>query len=190
VFWIIIVLLLFIFQIVTIIFAEYRHPSKTVAWLIILFIFPLVGFVMYYFMAQTYTQKRKSKRKGQLMKEIRYDLQKRSQQLDPDDLPLQGELKHQRLFELLHQLPSSAISKYNTVTVYSETIEMFNALKAANMNARDHIHFQFYTIRDDKIGREFQQLLIRKALEGVSIRILYDGIGSYNLSKAYIKELS
>jgi cardiolipin synthase len=188
--WIIMVLLLFIFQIVTILLAEYRHPYKTVAWLVILFIFPLVGFVMYYFMAQTYTQKRKSKQKGQLMKEIREDLQKRSQQSDVDDLPLQDELKHQRLFGLLHHLPNSAISKYNTVTVYSETFLMFNALKAAIKNARDHIHFQFYTIRDDKIGREFQQLLIRKALEGVSVRILYDGIGSYKLTKAYIKELS
>ncbi|WJH37256.1 phospholipase D-like domain-containing protein [Paenibacillus sp. CC-CFT747] len=51
------------------------------------------------------------------------------------------------------------------------------------------MHFQFYTIRDDEAGRDFQKLLIRKAMEGVRVRVLYDGIGSYKLTKAYLQEL-
>jgi cardiolipin synthase len=189
--WVIIVLLLFIFQIMTILIAEFRYPSKTVAWLVILFIFPLIGFVMYYFMAKTYSQKRKSKRKEQrVMKEIRRDLQKRVQQLDEADLPLHGVRNHQRLFGLLDNLPGCVICRHNTVTTFADTKDMFHALKAAIEAAKDHIHFQFYTIRDDQIGTEFQQLLIRKAHEGVSVRVLFDGIGSYLLSKAYIKELT
>ncbi|QGQ98514.1 cardiolipin synthase [Paenibacillus psychroresistens] len=189
--WVIIVLLLFIFQIMTILVAEFRYPSKTVAWLVILFIFPLIGFVMYYFMAKTYSQKRKSKRKGQrVMKEIRRDLQKIAQRSDEADVPLHGVWKHQRLFGLLHNLPGCVICKHNSVTTFAETKEMFDALKSAIEAAKDHIHFQFYTIRNDLIGTEFQQLLIRKAQEGVKVRVLYDGIGSYSLPKGYVKELT
>lgn len=53
--WLVVALLIYIFQIFTIVLLEYKHPSKAVAWLLILFIFPLIGFVMYYFLAQEYT---------------------------------------------------------------------------------------------------------------------------------------
>jgi cardiolipin synthase len=189
--WIIIILLLFIMQVITILLADFRHPSKTVAWLVILFIFPLIGFVMYYFMAKSYTHRRRSKRKGlRLMKENRDDLLKRSEgQWDLQDEPMQRLLRNHRLFEFLHHLPGSPICKFNTVTVLSDTTETYNAMKSAIERAKNHIHFQFYTIRHDQIGREFQQMLIRKAREGVMVRVLYDGIGSYKLSRQYIKEL-
>lgn len=189
--WIIMVLLLFIIQIVTIILAEYRHPSKTIAWLVILLIFPLIGIVMYYFMAQTYRHKRKTKRKEQeWMKAIRYDLVKKAQLPDTEAIPLNTGINQERLFKLLYKLPGCAICKYNTVTIYAETRDTFKAMKAAIKGAKDHIHFQFYTIRDDQIGGEFQQLLIQKAREGVQVRVLYDGMGSYKLPRSYINELS
>jgi cardiolipin synthase len=189
--WIITILLLFIFQIISILLADFRHPSKTVAWLVILFIFPLIGFVMYYFMASSYTHKRRSKRKGLIwMKEIRRDLLKRSErQWDLKDETMQRLLRNHRLFGMLHNLPGSPICKYNKVTVLSDTTETYEAMKSAIERAKDHIHFQFYTIRHDQIGREFQQLFIRKAREGVIVRVLYDGVGSYKLSRRYIKEL-
>lgn len=188
--WIILVLMLFIFQIIAILLAEYRHPSKTIAWLVILFIFPIIGFVMYYFMAQTYRHKRKFKRIGQkIMKKIRQDLVENAQLSTVEDAHFKHEFKQGRLYELLLNLAGCAICNHNTVTTFAETRDTFKAMKAAIEGAKDHIHFQFYTIRDDQIGREFQHLLIQKAREGVHVRVLYDGIGSYKLSKTYISEL-
>jgi cardiolipin synthase len=54
--------------------------------------------------------------------------------------------------------------------------------------AEKHIHFEFYTIRHDAIGNRFQEALIRKAMQGVKVRVIYDGIGSYSLSNAYINK--
>ncbi|MEX2461732.1 MAG: cardiolipin synthase [Paenibacillaceae bacterium] len=189
--WIITILLLFIFQMMTILIAEFRYPTKTVAWLVILFIFPLVGFVMYYFMAQAYTHERKFKRNGQrIMQENRRDLWKRSLLSDRAELPLTAALNQQRLYRLLENLPGSAVCMHNTVSAFSETRAAFDVMMAAIEGAKDHVHFQFYTIRDDQVGNEFLQLLIRKAHEGVSVRVLYDGIGSYKLSKSYINKLT
>ena len=57
--WIVLLLLLFIFQIATILICEYKRPAKSVAWLSILYIFPIIGFVMYYFFAREYVRRKK-----------------------------------------------------------------------------------------------------------------------------------
>ena len=57
-------------------------------------------------------------------------------------------------------------------------------------SAQDYILVQFYIIHDDNIGREFKKRLERKAREGVRVYVLYDEIGSYNLPKAYRRELA
>jgi len=56
--------------------------------------------------------------------------------------------------------------------------------------AEDYLLVQFYIVRDDKRGRELQQRLIRKAREGVRVYVLFDSIGSLDLSRSYIDELT
>jgi cardiolipin synthase A/B len=56
--------------------------------------------------------------------------------------------------------------------------------------AEDYLLVQFYIVRDDKRGREMQQRLIRKAQEGVRVYVLFDSVGSLDLSRSYIKELT
>lgn len=57
-FWLVIILVVFIFQAATILLLEFRNPAKAVAWLFILFCVPLVGFVVYYFVAQDYNKRK------------------------------------------------------------------------------------------------------------------------------------
>lgn len=56
--------------------------------------------------------------------------------------------------------------------------------------AEDYLLVQFYIVRDDKRGRELQRRLIQKAREGVRVYVLFDSIGSLNLSSSYISELT
>jgi cardiolipin synthase len=188
--WIIIVLVLFIFQIATILLAEVRHPAKTVAWLVILFIVPFIGFVMYYFIAKNYTIRHRSKSKGQaIINENERTLRDYPKTLQSTDQSLMNIVENKRLIGLLSHLPGSSICKYNQVTVLTNASDTYDAIKAAIEQAKDHIHFEFYTIRADHIGCEFQQLLIRKAKEGVQVRVLYDGVGSYKLSDKFVAAL-
>ncbi len=52
-----------------------------------------------------------------------------------------------------------------------------------------HIHLQSFIIRDDKIGNRIKDVLIKKAAEGVQVRVIYDSVGCWHLSKKYIQEL-
>ncbi|MBA2943142.1 cardiolipin synthase [Paenibacillus sp. CGMCC 1.16610] len=186
--WVVGVLLLFIFQTATILIGEYKRPAKTVAWLFVLFILPIIGFLMYYFLAKEYTQRKTVRRKGR-----RRSSEPRYQWLGMGSHNQERiEEQHYQLFEdsrlcgLLHNIPGSAISPNNRVKVLTNADITYEAMLEAIERAEKHIHFEFYTIRHDAIGNRFQEALIRKALQGVKVRVIYDGIGSYSLSSAYI----
>lgn len=189
--WLVIALLLFILQILTILISEFRHPSKAMAWLFILFIIPVIGFVMYYFLAKEYTRRRKVRRKGlRPINDIRH-IGKKQKASDPDwdEESFKGWRHEPRLFSLLNNIPGSQITYRNEVEVLTNASGAYPAMLEAMEQARDHIHFEFYTIRDDETGNQFQDVLIRKAREGVKVRCIFDGIGSYQLSGTFVEEL-
>ncbi|MBD0379637.1 cardiolipin synthase [Paenibacillus sedimenti] len=190
--WIVIVLLLFIFQTATILIGEYRRPSKTVAWLLVMFIFPVIGFIMYYFLAKEYSARKMVRRKGpRKIAETQSKLMNQVIVLDgsADNSNVCGLYKEPRLYGLLLNIPGSPITPNNQVEVLTNADATYTSMLEAIDQARLHIHFEFYTIRHDEIGRTFQEALIRKAREGVKVRVIYDGIGSYSLSSDYIHKL-
>jgi cardiolipin synthase len=186
--WVVSVLLLFIFQTATILIGEYKRPAKTVAWLLVLFIFPIIGFLMYYFLAKEYTQRKTVRRKGRRRSsETRHQwLGMGSHNKERIEEPHYELYEDSRLCGLLHNIPGSAISPNNRVEVLRNADITYEAMLKAIEKAEKHIHFEFYTIRHDTIGNRFQEALIRKAMQGVKVRVIYDGIGSYALSAAYI----
>jgi len=190
--WIILALIIFIAQVATILLIEFRRPSKLAAWLLILFLFPLIGFVMYYFLAREYQHRRKLQASSSIQqaKERQEQLYRKvSSATQPEEI-IGGQFTHQeRLFRLLASLPHAPITGNNTTHVLTDAAEMFPALMAAIAGAKHHIHLEFYIMRADQIGQQLKEALIRKAREGIEIRIIYDGVGSLGLSDIYVQEL-
>ncbi|MHC6228134.1 cardiolipin synthase [Pseudomonas sp. X10] len=77
----------------------------------------------------------------------------------------------------------------NQVQLLIDGEATFEAIFAAIAEARDTVLVQFFIIHDDAIGRELQQLLLRKAAEGVRIFVLYDSVGSHALPNRYCQVL-
>lgn len=65
----------------------------------------------------------------------------------------------------------------------------FAAIFAAIERARDTVLVQFFIIHDDNLGQQLQQLLLRKAAEGVRVFVLYDRVGSHALPARYSQAL-
>jgi cardiolipin synthase len=55
--------------------------------------------------------------------------------------------------------------------------------------AKSYLLVQFYILRDDALGKLLADKLIARAKAGVSVRLLYDDIGSYGLPRAYVQRL-
>ncbi|GGD75925.1 cardiolipin synthase [Paenibacillus nasutitermitis] len=190
-FWIIIALLIFIFQIATILIVEFRQPSKTVAWLLILFIFPIIGFVMYYFLAREFQRRRTVRKRSVVAEEMRLQALMRCRIVHrPGDMNNKQFNTQERFFGLLQSMTLSPITGCNETVVLTNALAAYRAILGSIEKARHHIHVEFYTIRDDKIGRRLKEALIRKAKQGVEVRLIYDGVGSLELGGQYIRELN
>jgi cardiolipin synthase len=185
-----ILLFIFVFQVATILLLEFRRPAHATAWLFILFLFPLMGFILYYFLAQEYRRSRKARRRGMLEEKRRKIMLSLSTLLtSPADLPDPDFAHQNRLFRGLIKGGMFPILGRNRTEIYSNGQDTYDAILQAIGEAKYHIHMSTYIVRDDDTGRIFQQALIQKAKQGVKIMFLYDGIGSITLNESYIQTM-
>src|SRR5690606_6002869 len=64
------------------------------------------------------------------------------------------------------------------------------ALFDAIEQAQEYILLEYYIVRDDRIGQRLRERLEAKARAGIKVYFLYDEIGSFQLSRAYIRSLT
>lgn len=176
---------LIIFTAVVIIL-ERRDPAKTLAWLLVLIFLPLIGFILYLIFGRQVVKRRKIKRKRALNTAL-YPLL--------DSFACQhSELLHvpkskERLINLILNNADFPITFNNSVQVLTDGEEIYSAFLQAIATAREHIHLETYILRDDQIGNTIIDLLLKKVQAGVQVRLIYDGLGSRELSKQFLHKL-
>lgn len=187
---IIILLIVFLFQAATILLLEFRRPAHATAWLFILFVFPLVGFVLYYFLAHEYRRNRKVKRKGRVNERRRSIRLSKSKVITHADKLLKGTLSgNERLFRMLVKGGEFPVIGVNRTRLFNNGQDTYEAMLEAIRSAKHHIHMSSYIVRDDAMGRIFRDTLAEKAQEGVQVRFLFDGLGSYKLKPSYFQKV-
>ena len=174
-----------------VIFFESKDPAKTMAWLLVLVVLPFVGFVFYIMFGQSYRRKKifsKKKRIGSKHLENTVNLQKEM----IEDYPMTGELDspvNQKLARLLLNNSDAVFTVNNSTEIYSNGRETYSAIIRALRNAEKQIHLEYFIIKDDKIGNIIRKILIEKASEGLEVRLIYDSVGCWRLSKNYLESL-
>lgn len=183
-----IIITLSVIFIAFVIFLENRHPTQTLTWIIVLGSFPLVGFIFYLLFGRNYRREKMFRKKYLSDKEaflriegdVDYASIERIEELDDDQ---------RKLFYLAHKLGNSPISFRTETKVLTNGDETFREIIHALKEAQHHIHLEYYIVRSDRIGEKLKDILITKVQEGVKVRFLYDAVGSWQLSKKYIREL-
>ncbi|MDY0042630.1 MAG: phospholipase D-like domain-containing protein, partial [Desulforhabdus sp.] len=78
----------------------------------------------------------------------------------------------------------------NCIRLLTDAEENYPAWIDRLNSANTSIHLEMYIIHEDEIGRRFADILIRKAREGVRVRVLYDWLGGFfKASNRYWKRL-
>lgn len=103
---------------------------------------------------------------------------------DERDERARGEL---RAFQALATVP---MTNGNSASLLVNGRATFDAIFAAIDGASDYVLAQFYIIKDDDAGRQFQARLIAAARRGVKVLLLFDGVGSQKLPGRYLRELT
>ncbi|NLJ77877.1 MAG: cardiolipin synthase, partial [Tissierellia bacterium] len=84
----------------------------------------------------------------------------------------------------MHILTSEAyFSQDNEVDLYFSGEDKFAALLESIANARKYIYIEYYIMKSDGIGTRIIDELTRKAMEGVEVKVLYDGMGGRKLGR-------
>ncbi|NLH79554.1 MAG: cardiolipin synthase [Phyllobacteriaceae bacterium] len=77
----------------------------------------------------------------------------------------------------------------NAVELLAESEAVFRAVFAAIGAAHRRVVIETYILRDDGLGHALQELLLRKAGEGVRVCVLYDPFGSHGLHRDYLARM-
>ncbi|NNJ27646.1 cardiolipin synthase [Alienimonas chondri] len=88
----------------------------------------------------------------------------------------------------------TAVGRYppvggNDVETLDDTNRTLGLIRREIEAATSSIHLEYYIWKPDRTGTALRDLLVRKAAEGVTVRFLYDGIGSLWLTKRWLKPL-
>lgn len=171
---------------------ENRDPSKTLIWILIFVLFPGMGIIIYAILGRNIRRRKLNKTyklANDMKKEnILFNLDEmkdlatgQSKMIKEGSLP-GYEDKDIRVLRVISLLLNTGIFPFtinNKVDVYIDGEEKFKNLIEDIRNAKDHIHLEYFIIKDSEIGRKIKEELIKKANEGVKIRIIYDDVGCW-----------
>lgn len=186
-----VILCLFIVQLAIITASEFRRPQRALAWICITFCCPPLGLLFYYFLGRDYWQSRKLvNRCVSLLREIRIHIAGKIHQVKQvEDTGNPGFEHRSELLHLFSELADSPVTSHNRCEVLSSAQAAYKSMLEVMEGAQEHIHMEFYIFREDGIGKQFQELMIRKVRQGVRVRLLCDGLGSHKLSRGFVNTL-
>lgn len=176
---------------IVIVFFQRRDPKTVWTWLLVLYFIPVLGFVLYLLLGQN-MHKRKMFRMKEMEDSLNSQIQKQEEIIFRNEFSLSDELLEDYHDLVLYNLEAlqAAYSGDNEVTVYTDGNEKFDALIEAIDHAEKFIHIQYYIIKKDILFERIVKHLVRKAKEGVEVRVLCDGMGSRFVQASYWRELN
>ena len=159
--------------VLTAIVLENRNPVKTLGWIMIMILLPVVGIILYVFLGQDL------RRKKIIANKLRFP------NLDVYKHYTEKPERFEKVAALLSETDGARLADGNKVDVFTTGSDAFKSLYNDIESAKDHIHVEFYIIENDKLGNRFRELLERKAREGVRVRVIYDYLGGWKLPIAW-----
>jgi cardiolipin synthase A/B len=189
--------IILIFYLVTILFVcfmivfENRAPVKTLSWVLVILLVPVLGIVFYIFFGRNFRKQKIFSKKNIL------DMEQLSKVAAFQVNSLPGRMafvsekvrEKEHLMKLMLNNNKSALTEFNRPEILLDGTntfpEMFKAIEAA----RSFINMEFYRFESDILGMKFCDALIEKVRQGVKVRIIFDDVGSWSLSNKLVRKM-
>lgn len=173
------------------IFMERRNIAATWAWLMVLLFLPGIGFLVYLIFGQKLSKKKLYRLKEGEFSHFRTAVDKQKQLLESGNLEVNDPAmeRHRDMIFMNVVSDGAYYTQDNSVRIFIEGNSLFDDMFREIDEAREHIHLLYYTIRNDELGSELMNLLVKKASQGVKVRLLYDAVGSAGIPSRFFKPL-
>ncbi|MCG3402717.1 cardiolipin synthase [Staphylococcus massiliensis] len=164
----------------TIIFMERKSAGSIWAWLLVLVLFPIIGFILYLLFGRQ-IQNRDTFKVNEEDKIGLEDIVNEQLETLMNNAYTQREkhLVHYRdMIQMLLFNNSAFFTTSNEVQIFTNGNDKFEALLKDIKNAKTYIHIQYYIFRNDSLGNRIIEALTEKLEEGLEVKMLYDDMGS------------
>ena len=173
---------------------ENRSPQSTFAWLFLMVLAPGVGPVVYFLFGRgsnAFSHRKALRRqlgRSGLSKEL---AAVRDAQAEVRDALSESEIEiYRRLPQLLWNSTEAPVTMGNEVEILQNASEKYPRLLEDLRRARHLVHMEYYEWADDALTREVLEILRERVRAGVTVRALYDPVGSFSmLTRGYVREL-
>lgn len=164
-----------------------RAPQGTVAWILSLILVPYLALPAYAlfshgkFHGYVIARRARVEELGALMRHGGEAIERARAPLDvADPEPLRA----------LERLAGFPFTRGNGARLLVDGPEAFTDMLQGVRQATKYVLVQFYVVRDDRLGAAFRRILVDRVASGVKVYVLYDDVGSENLSSRYIQSLT
>ena len=153
---------------------ENRRPSSSTAWLLLIFLLPVVGFPLYFFLGSPWVHGRR------LQQQV---IATEATQRMAQDLPTvpAGARPSKHLDSVLRmnrRLTGLPCVTGEVVALHGDSTATYAAMARVIDAAEHHVHVEFYIQSWDEVTDVFYSALARAAARGVTVRLLVDHLGS------------
>lgn len=164
-----------------------KNSYLTLLWLPIIILFPVLGFIIYLLLGAEL--KKKGLFNPEFSERDHYLKSTQSGELEFKEELLSFRTESDEQIGVYFENFPCLLTVNNRVDVLADGVETFAKIENVLKEANDHIHLESYIIKNDYLGSKIKDILLRKAGEGVKVRVIYDWFGSLKLGKKYIREL-
>ena len=167
--------------------SKHTNSAMKMPWVMLIMALPVMGLCMYLLfelLGDPGVGKRLRAVRSHLHREDNQMVEKNLTQLDREDPGAANQ------FRYLWNVANYPVYTNTQVSYYPEAKEAFSAMKQALEKAERFIFMEYFIVEDGASFRELEQILIRKAREGVEVRLLYDDFGSVaKIGRKFAKDL-
>jgi len=160
-----------------------RQPVKTIAWLLVILLIPVVGLLLYYFFGQ----------------DIRHEVLLNKKSIDLLTQKVMGHYIRQDRYEVPQQLKSLLLLMKrisyslpfggNDAQFYTCGSDFLIQLLKDIDGAQHHVHLEFFIVENDAVGNLLSDALLDAVKRGVIVRMIYDDVGCWSVPRHFFKKL-
>ncbi len=161
-----------------------RRPTTAMAWLLGIFFLPIPGIILF----SLFGNHRLSDRRVRRQAEINQAVRENTKELEAEGSNYDGPEWVLNAAELNRRLGSFPTLDGNKVDLQRDYHESIEQMTRAVEKAARYVHVEFYIMGYDTDTREFFNALKEAAARGVTVRLLFDHIGTLRI-KGYRKLL-
>jgi len=172
------------------VFREKRDIAATWAWMLVLVLLPVVGFIAYAFIGRKLPKGRMFRLQRQVAVQLEERLSQQREEIGNQVMPA-DEISHSviNMVNMFMETDHAFLARKNRVRVITDGHNLFHLMMEDIERAHSSIHIEFYTFYNDQIGNDILDLLVKKAKMGVEVRVIYDPWGSMGTWKRFFKPL-